>query len=72
MYICFFEMSINVYNFDIMISSTGLDDMKSKPNDCFSDVPCPSNCSCEGTIVDCSGRLLTEIPKDIPIYTTEL
>ncbi|XP_025196872.1 protein slit [Melanaphis sacchari] len=49
-----------------------LDDMKSKTTDCFSDVPCPSNCSCDGTIVDCSGRSLTEIPKDIPIYTTEL
>lgn len=55
-----------------MILSIGLDDMKSKPSECFSDIPCPLNCSCEGTIVDCSGRSLTEIPKDIPIYTTEL
>lgn len=56
----------------MMISFTGFDDMKSKTSDCFSDVPCPSNCSCDGTVVDCSGRLLNEIPKDIPIYTTEL
>ena len=29
-------------------------------------------CSCDGTTVDCGGRGLTEIPKDIPKYTTDL
>lgn len=40
--------------------------------DCLIDVACPSGCSCDGTRVDCSRRSLKEIPKDIPLYTTEL
>lgn len=40
--------------------------------ECVIDTDCPSACSCEGTLVDCSARGLTEIPKDIPMYTTEL
>ncbi|KAK7794523.1 hypothetical protein R5R35_011285 [Gryllus longicercus] len=40
--------------------------------ECLIDNACPNGCSCEGTIVDCSGRSLKEIPKDIPMYTTEL
>ncbi|CAH1393719.1 unnamed protein product [Nezara viridula] len=40
--------------------------------DCLADTECPSGCSCEGTLVDCSGRSLSEFPKDFPIYTTEL
>ncbi|XP_049820372.1 protein slit isoform X3 [Aethina tumida] len=40
--------------------------------DCLIDNACPSGCSCDGTIVDCSGRGLKEIPRDIPLYTTEL
>ncbi|XP_050293925.1 protein slit isoform X3 [Anthonomus grandis grandis] len=40
--------------------------------DCFVDTECPEGCSCDGTIVDCSGRGLKEIPKDIPLQTTEL
>lgn len=40
--------------------------------ECVIDSACPAGCNCEGTIVDCSGRALTEIPKDVPQYTTEL
>ncbi|XP_025828902.1 protein slit isoform X2 [Agrilus planipennis] len=40
--------------------------------ECLIDNACPNGCSCDGTIVDCSGRGLKEIPKDIPLYTTEL
>ncbi|KAF4517658.1 hypothetical protein B566_EDAN002890 [Ephemera danica] len=40
--------------------------------DCVVDTACPAGCSCEGTVVDCSARGLTEIPKDLPQYTTEL
>lgn len=40
--------------------------------DCLIDAACPSGCSCDGTRVDCSQRGLKEIPKDIPLYTTEL
>ncbi|KAL1130294.1 hypothetical protein AAG570_013232, partial [Ranatra chinensis] len=40
--------------------------------DCLIDSGCPSGCTCDGTLVDCSGRSLTEIPKDIPMYTSEL
>ncbi|XP_046659132.1 protein slit isoform X2 [Homalodisca vitripennis] len=40
--------------------------------DCLIDSVCPSGCSCDGTVVDCSARGFKEIPKDIPMYTTEL
>lgn len=40
--------------------------------ECLIDSACPSGCACEGTIVDCSGRGFKEIPRDIPLYTTEL
>nr|XP_018908072.1 PREDICTED: protein slit isoform X2 [Bemisia tabaci] len=40
--------------------------------DCMIERACPTNCSCDGTIVDCSARGLKEVPKDIPAYTTEL
>lgn len=40
--------------------------------DCLIDSACPSGCTCDNTIVDCSARGLKEIPKDIPMYTTEL
>ncbi|KAJ8984694.1 hypothetical protein NQ317_004953, partial [Molorchus minor] len=40
--------------------------------ECLIDNACPSGCSCDGTNVDCSGRGLKEIPRDIPLYTTEL
>lgn len=40
--------------------------------ECMVDIECPADCSCDGTTVDCSGRNLKEIPRDIPLYTTEL
>ncbi|XP_060527309.1 protein slit isoform X2 [Cylas formicarius] len=40
--------------------------------DCLIDGDCPAGCSCDGTVVDCSGRGLKEIPRDVPLYTTEL
>ncbi|ALC41858.1 sli [Drosophila busckii] len=40
--------------------------------ECRMDSDCPSMCQCEGTSVDCSGRGLKEIPRDIPLHTTEL
>ncbi|KAK3096058.1 hypothetical protein FSP39_022615 [Pinctada imbricata] len=39
---------------------------------CMIDVECPKECVCLGTVVDCSGRQLTTIPSNIPLYTTEL
>lgn len=41
-------------------------------NECSSEIACPAGCTCDGSVVDCSGLHLTEIPKDIPIQTTEL
>ncbi|XP_044259557.1 protein slit isoform X2 [Tribolium madens] len=40
--------------------------------ECLIDNACPSGCTCDGTVVDCSGKGLKEIPRDIPVYTTEL
>ncbi|KAK9745235.1 Leucine rich repeat [Popillia japonica] len=40
--------------------------------ECLIDNACPAACSCDGTIVNCSGRNLKEIPRDIPLYTREL
>ncbi|XP_073994613.1 slit guidance ligand isoform X3 [Rhodnius prolixus] len=40
--------------------------------DCLIDRGCPNGCTCDGTLIDCSARGLTDIPKDIPMYTTEL
>lgn len=40
--------------------------------ECRIDTECPAACHCEGTTVDCSGRGLVEIPRDVPLYTTEL
>jgi len=40
--------------------------------ECRMDSDCPAMCHCEGTTVDCTGRGLKEIPRDIPLHTTEL
>lgn len=50
----------------------GIEDVYKEIGECGSDVVCPTGCTCDGTVVDCSGLRLTEIPKDIPIQTTEL
>ncbi|XP_055874290.1 slit homolog 2 protein-like isoform X2 [Biomphalaria glabrata] len=39
---------------------------------CLIDRECPAKCVCTGTTVDCSKRELTDIPEDIPMYTTDL
>ena len=39
---------------------------------CEDDPSCPAQCSCKGTVIDCSGKGLTEIPQELPLYTTEL
>ncbi|KAI0220851.1 Slit-like protein [Lamellibrachia satsuma] len=39
---------------------------------CLIDSQCPDHCTCEGTVVNCSGLKLDRIPQDIPMYTTEL
>lgn len=39
---------------------------------CEIDLECPRQCVCQGTVVDCSNRHLTQIPQDLPIYTTKL
>lgn len=39
---------------------------------CEDDPSCPTECSCKGTIVDCSNKGLKEIPRELPLYTTEL
>lgn len=39
---------------------------------CEDDPSCPEECTCKGTIVDCSNRGLKEVPRELPLYTTEL
>ena len=39
---------------------------------CEDDPSCPAQCTCKGTVIDCSGKGLTEIPQELPLYTTEL
>ena len=33
---------------------------------------CPSACSCIGNYVDCGQRRLSEVPKDLPAWVTDL
>ena len=33
---------------------------------------CPSKCSCLGDYVDCSRMRLSEVPKDLPSWVTDL
>ncbi|GBM42199.1 Protein slit [Araneus ventricosus] len=40
--------------------------------ECASVHDCPDPCVCEGSVVDCSGKRLRDIPENIPSYTTEL
>jgi slit protein 2 len=39
---------------------------------CITMSACPNECACQGTVVDCRGQGLTEIPANIPHYVTEL
>jgi slit 2 len=65
------QLKINLRN---SLSPSGTEDFKSKyAADCRAEpLECPAVCHCERTTVDCSGRGLKEIPRDIPLYTTEL
>lgn len=61
--------SFDSYNF----ITGSLEEYRSKAADnCHVDVECPAACHCDGGTVDCSARGLKEIPRDIPLYTTEL
>ena len=53
---------------------SGVDDDGRNRNagQCTSDRQCPQSCVCDGSVVDCSGRKLKQIPADIPAYTREL
>lgn len=50
----------------------GNNDYRTRDVSCRVDTECPAACHCERTTVDCSARGLKEIPRDIPLYTTEL
>jgi Leucine rich repeat N-terminal domain len=53
--------------------SAGTEELRTKyAGECRIDAECPAACTCDRTTVDCSGRGLKEIPKDVPLYTTEL
>lgn len=55
-----------------MIIFAGNNDYRTRDVSCRVDTECPAACHCERTTVDCSARGLKEIPRDIPLYTTEL
>ncbi|XP_070540032.1 slit homolog 2 protein-like [Ptychodera flava] len=40
--------------------------------ECIIATECPGQCLCEGTVIDCTGIGLKEIPDDIPSFVTEL
>ncbi|GMT07509.1 hypothetical protein PENTCL1PPCAC_29683 [Pristionchus entomophagus] len=46
--------------------------MTRRADECIIDHECPALCSCMGTSVDCSHRGLTEVPKHIPSFATDL
>lgn len=39
---------------------------------CLGDNYCPPKCTCIGTVVRCTRAKLTEIPKNVPVETSEL
>ncbi|KAJ6647852.1 Protein slit [Pseudolycoriella hygida] len=52
---------------------SGIEEYRTRyAGECRIDAECPSVCHCDRTTVDCSGRNLKEIPRDVPLYTTEL
>ncbi|GMT36670.1 hypothetical protein PFISCL1PPCAC_27967, partial [Pristionchus fissidentatus] len=46
--------------------------MTRRADECAIDHECPAQCSCMGTSVDCSHRGLTEVPRNIPSFVTDL
>ncbi|CAD6190609.1 unnamed protein product [Caenorhabditis auriculariae] len=43
-----------------------------RADECFIDFECPTQCSCHGTVVECSGKDLEAIPAETPTYATHL
>uniref|UniRef100_A0A1I7WLI7 EGF-like domain-containing protein n=1 Tax=Heterorhabditis bacteriophora TaxID=37862 RepID=A0A1I7WLI7_HETBA len=43
-----------------------------RADECFIDFDCPTQCTCHGTVVDCSNRGMPVPPTELPLYTTEL
>lgn len=39
---------------------------------CEPPTECPTECACTGTVVDCKGKNLFEIPINLPEITTEM
>lgn len=56
-----------------MVIDLGTEEYRTRyAGECRIDTECPAACHCDRTTVDCSGRGLKEIPRDVPLYTTEL
>jgi len=39
---------------------------------CIIDNECPAQCSCDGTVINCNARRLTQLPDEFPSYATEM
>jgi len=39
---------------------------------CIIDKECPSECSCDGTVIHCNALRLTQLPDEFPSYATEM
>ncbi|XP_034244479.1 protein slit isoform X1 [Thrips palmi] len=58
---------------DDQLQCKGVEEYRTRlVGECMMDAACPSECTCDGPVVDCSGRGLKDIPKDIPPYASEL
>lgn len=68
--IFYFHFIFILFFFNFIV---GVDEYRTRfAGECRIDTECPASCHCERTTVDCSARGLKEIPRDIPLYTTEL
>ena len=73
LFMAFYISIIHVLYSHLFHVYTGVDDPKVKyAGECRNDIECPAACHCDRTTVDCSARGLKDIPRDIPLYTTEL
>lgn len=66
----FNELTLSIFFFGLTDRDLERNLLEISP--CEDDPSCPSECSCKGTIVDCSSKGLKEIPRELPLYTTEL